>query len=72
MVMNLWQHREVGNSRWWHNLIVTLYVVLLAPLFLVGGCVAIMTGHTGSGEAGVIIGGVLAALCLLGWQRRAR
>jgi hypothetical protein len=29
-----------------------------------------VTGHTGSGEAGVIIGGVLAVLYLVGWLRR--
>lgn len=62
MVMNLWQHREVGNRRWWHRLIVTLYALLLGAVFLDGGCVAMVTGHAGSCEAGLTIGGVLASL----------
>lgn len=70
MVMNPWRHREVGEREWWSELIQTLHAALVAAVCFVGGCVAMVTGHVGSGEAGVIIGGVLAALCLVGWLRR--
>jgi hypothetical protein len=69
MVMNPWRHREVGKTQW-SELIHTLHAALLAVVCVVGGCVAMVTGHVGSGEAGVIIGGVLAVLCLVGWLRR--
>jgi hypothetical protein len=71
MVMNWWRHREFGDRHWWTELIQTLHAALLVAVFFVGGCVAMVTGHAGSGEAGVIIGGVLAVLYLVGWLRRA-
>jgi hypothetical protein len=70
MVMNPGRHREIGKRQRWSELIHTLHAVLLASVCFVGGCVAMVTGHVGSGEAGVIIGGVLAVLCLVGWMRR--
>jgi hypothetical protein len=70
MVMNPRRHREVGKTQRWSELTQTLHAALLAVVCFVGGCVAMMTGHVGSGEAGVIIGGVLAVLCLVGWLRR--
>jgi hypothetical protein len=70
MVMNWWRHRELGNRHWWTELILPLHAVLLVAVCFVGGCVAIVTGHVGSGEAGVIIGGVLAVLYLVGRLRR--
>lgn len=72
MVMNWWRHRELGNRHWWTGLIQTLHAALLVPVFFVGGCVAILTGHVGSGEAAMVIGGVLAVLYLRGWLRRPR
>ena len=70
MAMNPRWHREVGKSQRRSELIHTLHAALLAAVCFVGGCVAIVTGHVGSGEAGVIIGGVLTVLCLVGWLRR--
>jgi hypothetical protein len=81
MVMNPQQHREVGKrQRWsaainkrqrWSELVNTLHAALFAVVCFAGGCVAMVTGHVGSGEAGVIIGGVLTVLCLVGWLRRS-
>jgi hypothetical protein len=67
MVMNPRRRREVGERQQWSELIHTLHAALLAVGCFVGGCVAMVTGHAGSGEAGVIIGGVLAVLCLVGF-----
>ena len=69
--MNSRRQREVDKRQRWSELIHALHAALLAAVCFVGGCVAIVTGHVGSGEAGVIIGGVLAVLCLVGRVRRA-
>jgi hypothetical protein len=45
---------------------------LLVALFLVGGSIALVTGHPGSGQAGLVIGGVCAALLIAGWLRNRR
>jgi hypothetical protein len=69
-VMHPRRHREVGKRQRWPEVIHTLHAALLVAVCFFGGCVAMVTGHVGSGEAGVIIGGVLAVLCLVGWMRR--
>jgi hypothetical protein len=45
---------------------------LLVAIFLVGGIVALTTGHPGSGQAGLAISGACAALLLIGRLRSQR
>ena len=69
MMMNPQPRREAGQRQRRSELAQGLHAALVAVVCFAGGCVAVVTGHVGSGEAGMVIGGVLAALCLVGWRR---
>jgi hypothetical protein len=45
---------------------------LLVAVFLASGSIALATGHPGDGQAGLVIGGVCAALLVAGWLRNRR
>jgi hypothetical protein len=64
------RHRDLGDRHWWTALVLRVHAVLLVAVLLIGGGVAMATGHSGSGEAGVIIGGVIAVVYLAAWARR--
>jgi LPXTG-motif cell wall-anchored protein len=60
------------DTKHWFRLGMAIRACLLVATFLVGGIIALATGHTGSGQAGLALAGVSALLLLAGWLRSRR